>query len=119
MKPETITKRASELMKDGVITGRLAELRQPVIERAQLSLEQHLDDLKQLRDKAEKEGKFGPAIQAEIARGKAAGLYIDRSEITGPDGGPIQHAAPEPELTHEELIEECRRRGLPTSIFGV
>ncbi len=33
-----------------------------------------------LRDKALSAGQFGPAITAEINRGKAAGLYIDRSE---------------------------------------
>lgn len=91
MKSETVAKRASEMLDDGDIAGRIAELRAPVVKSAQITLEQHLEDLKRLRDKAEAAEKFGPAIVAETARGKASGLYVDKAEITGKDGGPIQH----------------------------
>lgn len=37
-------------------------------------------------------------------------------ELTGAKGGPIEHARKE--YTREELIEEARKRGLPTDIFG-
>ena len=90
MADTTITRKAKDLMDRGNIAARIAELRQPVIEKAKLSLEQHLEDLRRLRDKAESEGKYGPAIQAEVARGKAAGLYIERTELTGKDGSPIK-----------------------------
>lgn len=77
MKPATISKRASELMARGDIRGRLDELRAPAVADARLTFEQHLGELKRLRDRAELSEKFGPAIQAEIARGRAAGLYDD------------------------------------------
>lgn len=97
MKPETINKRASELLLNGEIAGRLESLRAPVREAAQISLRQHLDDLKRLRDLAEASEKYGPAIQAEVARGKASGLYVEKQEISGPNGGPV-------EVTRIELV---------------
>lgn len=98
MKSETVTKRASEMLIDGDIAGRIAELRAPVVAKAQITLEQHLIDLKRLRDLAEASEKFGPAVQAEMARGKASGLYVDKTELTGKDGGPVEVIAPKLEI---------------------
>jgi phage terminase small subunit len=89
MKPETVANNAHGLLKRSEITARIDALRAPAVEQAQVTLARHLNDLKRLRDLAEEAQKFGPAIQAEIARGKAAGLYVDRTEITGKDGAPI------------------------------
>lgn len=83
MKSETINKKASLLLQRGDIGGRLDELRKPAKENAQITLAQHLSTLEELRELAKEEGKYGPAIQAEIARGKAAGLYVERSQING------------------------------------
>lgn len=83
MKPETVNRKAKELLDNGKITARLEELRKPVAESAQITLSQHLSKLEELRELAKEEGKYGPAIQAEIARGKAAGLYVERSHIDG------------------------------------
>ena len=77
MAEATIWRKAHDLVRNGNVAARMDELRQQAIERAQVTLEKHLDDLKSLRNKAETAEKFGPAIQAEIARGKAAGLYSD------------------------------------------
>lgn len=83
MKPETVNNKAYALLKKGEIRARLEELRNPVIKSVQVTLEQHLKDLAELRELAKEEGKYGPAVQAEIARGKAAGLYVERSQIDG------------------------------------
>jgi len=80
MKPETIAKRASELMSDGYVTGRLEELRAPVREKALLTLESHLKRLDELSRKAEEAEQFAPAITAETNRGKAAGLYTEKTD---------------------------------------
>jgi len=89
MTAASVHRAAKELLDIPKITARVKELRAPSIERAQLTLDGHLDDLKRLRDTAEKEGKYSAAISAEIARGKAAGLYVDRHEHTGAEGAPI------------------------------
>lgn len=80
----TINRKAKEVLDNGKVAARIAELRKPAAEAAQITLIQHLEDLKRLRDRAEKEGKFGPAIHAEVSRGKASGLYTEHIELTIP-----------------------------------
>ncbi len=83
MKPETVNNKAHALLKKGEIRARLEELRKPATESAQITLAQHLSTLEELRDEARAEGRYSAAIAAEIARGKAAGLYVERSQIAG------------------------------------
>lgn len=83
MKPQTIANNAYKLMQDGDILARIEELRRPIIEKVGLTLEAHLSRLDHLSKRAEEESNYGPAVSAEVARGKAAGLYIDRHEHTG------------------------------------
>ena len=83
MKPETVNNKAHALLKKGEIRARLEELRKPATESAQITLSQHLSKLEELRDEARAEGRYSAAIAAEIARGKAAGLYVERSQIAG------------------------------------
>ncbi len=80
MKDTTICKRASELMLNGEITGRIEKIRQPIVEKAQLTLDRHLVNLLNLRDGAINDGKWGAAVAAEIARGKAAGIYENKGD---------------------------------------
>lgn len=87
-KPETIQKRACELMADGKVRGRVAELRAPIAAKAQITLESHLEALETLRDKASKANQFSAAISAEVARGKAAGVHVEKSEVSL--GGTVQ-----------------------------
>jgi hypothetical protein len=46
-----------------------------------VSLEKHLSTLHDLREEAKDQGQISAAITAEVHRGKAGGLYIDRREI--------------------------------------
>lgn len=88
-KEATMNRAAKALIDNSKIAARIQELRAPVLEAAKLTLEKHLDDLLRLRNMAVKDKKWSAAIQAEIARGKAAGHYVDRHEHGGPGGGPI------------------------------
>ena len=92
MKPASVNRMASELMTDLRITSRIAELKAPVIAAAQITLADHLRDLQDLRDAAKSAAQFSAAITAEVSRGKASGLYIDKAEITGKDGKPLVEA---------------------------
>lgn len=89
-KSDTIINKASELMRNGYITARVDELRKPIIAKVRMTLESHLDDLMRLRNMAAKEKQYSAAISAEVARGKAAGLVVSKTELTGADGGPIK-----------------------------
>lgn len=76
-------------MAEGKVRARVDEIRQPVVERAQITLESHLSDLKMLRDRALEAEQYSAAISAEVSRGKASGLYTDKVEHSGKDGGAI------------------------------
>lgn len=85
MKPATVHSKASILMADGKVRARIEELRKPVVEAVGVTLAQHLRDLKMIRDKALMDGKWGPAVAAELGRGKASGLHITKIEdVTDP-----------------------------------
>lgn len=90
MSDKSATEAASRLLRNPKVVARIAAIRGPAAKKAGMTLESHLEDLKRLRNSAVKDRKWAAAITAEIARGKAAGLYVEHHELTGPDGGPIQ-----------------------------
>jgi phage terminase small subunit len=89
MKPETVQSKACLLIKDGKVSARVAELRKPVVEAVRITLLSHLERLRELSQAAEVDGQFSAAITAEVARGKACGLYVEKSEVSGPNGAPV------------------------------
>lgn len=88
MKPESVNRLAKAQLENVKIASRIEELRAPVREKAMLTLESHLARLEELSRRAEEAEQFGPAITAETNRGKAAGLYTDRVDVTS-NGGSI------------------------------
>ena len=59
----------------------LIDLEIAASERDAISLESHLGTLHDLREEAKDQGQIAAAITAEVHRGKAGGLYIDRREV--------------------------------------
>ena len=86
MKPESVNRKAKEVLDNVNIAARIEELREPVRQKAMLTLETHLARLDELSRKAEAAEQFAPAITAETNRGKAAGLYVERLDHTSSDG---------------------------------
>ena len=86
MNEASVNRKAKDMIDNGKITARLEQLRKPVIEAAQITLASHLSALERLRDKAEEEGKYSAAVTAEMARGKASGLYTEKIDHTSTDG---------------------------------
>ncbi len=78
----TVAVRGSKMMRNPKVVAHLDKIRAPTIVRLGLTLEKHLDKLEEIRDAALKAGNFGAAVTAEVSRGKAVGLYIERSEST-------------------------------------
>jgi len=83
MKDTSIHVNASKLMADAKVAQRVVELRAPIAEKAQMTLESHLEDLQKLRNMAVKEKQYSAAITAEVNRGKASGLYVEQHKHTG------------------------------------
>jgi|TARA_E500000318_G_scaffold41611_3_gene39773 phage terminase small subunit len=65
-----------------LVQDRIKTLQTRAADKAELSLTTHLTDLKDIRDGAMRNNAFSAAVTAEVARGKAAGLYVNRSELT-------------------------------------
>ena len=79
-KAESVNQNASRIMADVNVASRVAELREQVAKKAQITLESHLDDLMRLRNMAAKEKQYSAAIAAEIARGKASGVNVEKTQ---------------------------------------
>lgn len=84
--PETVRRKAVYVDQRPGIQERIAELKAPAIERAQLTYEAHLERLRILSEAAESKGQFSAAITAEISRGKAAGFYVEKVDHSSKDG---------------------------------
>lgn len=83
MSDSSVQREAFELLRNPKVAPRLAELRAAVAESSNVSLQSHLADLLWLREMASAAGKYSAAVQAEMARGKVVGLYIDRLVMSG------------------------------------
>lgn len=65
-----------------------------------VTLEDHVRRLRELGEEARKYRQYSAAITAETNCGKASGIYITRTEITGKNGAPL--------ATHEVSKEEYK-----------
>jgi len=75
---------ASELRnpnKSPLVVTYIGELRSEVQEKYGITFEKHLGELAKLRDDSAKKGAWSAAINAEVARGKAGGLYVDQKLV--------------------------------------
>tara|TARA_R110002124_G_scaffold19098_1_gene76967 strand:- start:318 stop:638 length:321 start_codon:yes stop_codon:yes gene_type:complete len=62
----------------------IGEIRTEVQQKFEVTFEKHITELGRIREEALKKGAFSAAANAEVARGKAAGLYIEqRISLTG------------------------------------
>jgi phage terminase small subunit len=78
----TIT--ASELTnprKFPLVVKYIGELREEYQKKYEVTFGNHIAELAKLRDDSRKKGAWSAAINAEVARGKAAGLYVEQKII--------------------------------------
>ena len=59
----------------------IGELRAEYQKKYEVTFENHITELARLRDESKNKGAWSAAINAEVARGKAAGLYIEQKII--------------------------------------
>lgn len=78
----TIWVRASELRANRNVAVWLSMARKAGLGHATVTLEGHLQELERLREIAVENKEVSAAIQAEKSRGQAAGLYVERHEVT-------------------------------------
>ena len=59
----------------------IGKLHEERLQKHEVTYTKHIAELDRIKDRALKKGSFSSAVNAEISRGKAAGLYIDRKII--------------------------------------
>jgi len=57
------------------------ELREELQKKYEVTFDKHIGELGKIRQEALKKGAWSAAVNAEVARGKAAGLYIEQKII--------------------------------------
>ena len=78
----------------------IGELREEWQKKYEVNYEKHIAELGQIRKEALKKGAWSAAVNAEVARGKAAGLYIEHNIIRT---GKLE------DLTTEELESRMKK----------
>jgi phage terminase small subunit len=74
MKPETVAKRASELLASGEVAGRVAELRHSVLERHAVTVNSLIAELEEARQVAKQREQGAAMVSATMGKAKLAGL---------------------------------------------
>ena len=99
--------RASELRNPRrfpLVVGYIGELREEYIKKYEVDYGRHIAELGKIRQSALNKGAWSAAVNAEVARGKAAGLYIEQKIIR--TGKLEDLSAEELETRMKEIIEE-------------
>lgn len=89
MSPTTINRCAKDVIDHPKISARLAELRAPIIEKAQITVEDLLAELEEARKLAIDTEAPGPAVSATMGKAKLLGMDKQVVELTGKNGGAI------------------------------
>jgi phage terminase small subunit len=89
----TANEQGARLLANASVAAAISEARRKIAERADFTVDEHMDTLARLRDQAEKEGKYSAAVSAEMARGKVAGFYVDRVEMNAKVLGTVSYQA--------------------------
>ena len=79
-KPETVWKRASELMADGAVAGRVAELKAQAAERALVTVASLTTELDEARALAKAVANPAAMTGATMGKAKLHGLLVDKQE---------------------------------------
>ena len=83
-----------------LVVKHIGELREEWQKKYEVTYEKHISELGQIRAEALKKGAWSAAVNAEVARGKAAGLYIEQKIIRT---GKLE------DLTTEELESRMKK----------
>lgn len=88
-KPNTIEKRACELLKNGKVAGRLSELQKRAQKRHDITIDTLTEMLKADRDLAREIEQPSAAVSAVMGLAKIHGLILDKAQISGDEENPI------------------------------
>ena len=64
-----------------LVVAYVGKLKEERLQKHEVTYAKHVAELDRIKTAALKKGSFSSAVNAEVSRGKAAGLYIDRKII--------------------------------------
>lgn len=90
-KPETVWENASKTLADTKVSTRVMELQEQARERHAVTVDSLTQELNEAREQAKEDPKGASAhVAAIMGKAKLHGLLVERQELTGKDGGPIE-----------------------------
>lgn len=100
MKQESIAVKASELLANGKVAVRVAELQKAAADRNAITVDDLISELEEARlvALACETPQSSAAVSATMGKAKMLGYLTDKTELTGKDGGPVQVDAPKLEI---------------------
>jgi hypothetical protein len=116
MKPDVISVKACELLKNGKVAVRVQELQAAAVKRHEITVDdlvQELDDAR-MTALAALIPQSSAAVAATMGKAKLLGLLVDKQEVTGKNGGPIAVTSAK-DLTDDELAAIAGRGGARAS----
>ena len=105
--PEAAVVSASKLQNPKVyplVVQYIGQLRSEYQKKYDVTFERHISELAKLRDNARESKAWSAAVNAEVARGKAAGLYVEQKIIR--TGSLTDLTAEQLENRMKEIIQE-------------
>ena len=99
--------RASELQNPKrypLVVQYIGKIREEYQKKFEVTFENHIAELSKLRDASRNKGAWSAAINAEVARGKAAGLYVEQKIIR--TGKIDDLSAEELETRMKEIVDQ-------------
>lgn len=94
MKPASVAVNASKLLADAKVALRVQALQAKAVERHEITVDDLIRELEEARTAASNQEKPQAAamVAATLGKAKLLGLLTDKTELTGKDGGPIDHS---------------------------
>jgi hypothetical protein len=86
MSDGSIWTEASLLMKNSEVSQRVSEMRVPIEEQVGITLKSYIDEMMELKRKAQDSEEYGASIKALELAGKCLGFYVNKTELTGKGG---------------------------------
>jgi len=81
MAPATVNKRAYDLMRNGYVTGRVKELRAPVVEAVRYGLNEAMGEAEKALTMAQAQGNTSVMVAATALRAKLSGLLAEKPAV--------------------------------------
>ena len=88
MKPEVVNVKACELLKDGKVSVRVAELRAAIEKRHEITIDDLIEELEEARSQAVSQNvpQLSVAVSATMGKAKMLGFLSDKIELRGSVG---------------------------------